>query len=1708
MGPDTGDIIPKGEIPTESEFARLMCDKTFVDYLNVFLSLPVFSQRLLYRFSDQSFELDPPLKRTQYRLDRVKLMRWVRTKRAPFFFKSDLYLEYLFCKQLQKTQLHLVINYGADSIGARDKMMDHCLMTRWLRQMSGMRRFRCFIAKTAGNNLVQFWLDAEKFRRKAADYDADKWTIMYQRMEAKFFKNQNLKLPDFEKMKRVRNQCNAESPLASEGNVGTGIRSTRGMSGFEAFIVVQGFILKTLQNYWLPRYLVHCKQVFTKFNQTTLTIYRPDCYSVKVRSLSEIVNGDADAANDDGKERRGSDVRSHHTIRKAQLKKQSVSNLMSMFSSSKVRRSELTTLLQVEDTGETVSAGLAEDDQIRQSTTEENDELKVKGQDWLSEEFPLPAISEESASYRGSRSVSPAKSVVRDATSAALSPASSPEMPTCGDNEGSRHDLEKKTSRRSQHSSRKSTPRRCSTPLLDVAPEDEGLKSPARTSSSSPLNKPDDSQRTSPEAASTRKATSGRRSRRSSSRKGSSKGEPSARASAHSTYQPPEKEEEEGMENAGSDEEESDDSSTDISREDLSEGKKKSKPRSVKGTAPPIIQNKENETSVDIAVTSAESEEMSSGKNDDSSSTSEKTCTKDDIKHKGNIADLTKFRRNSESSRSSSQNSSSTSVGQSSTSSLSLASLSSRRMSAPVVPAGPRPLAVSKPSARRRSRSQSVEFRLGDLSLFLNKNQDADNSKNEKSKSSSNEKMQSSKLEADLLALQALQQDREKRKKERMKQRRLQKKAKQKQKKDTTANEVAGKDFVGLNNGEETKALVSTLKKLAMRRKGTVCPLSKINRAAFQKLEVLHTFSLHEAEKQHRQGQTKYLKRLVLAQRQLQRTYSELSFDEKLREDDRRLIEVSSLPDARDLVEDGAVHLNDIIPQKTKMLPSITEQKPFSIEIVIPCLKSYNLGEANYRVKNKLLINAMLSDKLAGGPWTKFLARYGYSNELRYMRFFHAAQEYLTADLQFSDSRRCQWRQRLAADIINNFLKSTAELIHQLPANLGDELLVHAQNLSCEALREVWDVFKRQDLDSFLNRTSQRKNSQQRVFPLYTSPTSNQASGHTLTPTPPDAPASPLGPKMERTLSSVLIEARKGGASPSDTDGGGKMPIASEQDGAMSQSAAPYRLLRAVELGLCASGLGCADAVLSDLSDPEDESDDEGSLRRKHMVILRKRKIKTTPKPVINRRRPQDIPRTTQHSRAKRSSHGSDTPQSNERDQETTKQGVCRAIRKGGKTIHRPSRPRNFVEVLHDASHFEFFRRYLQVEVGNELPLSFWQSVEQLRMGNVRDPKVRQAKAAAIVKKYFNKSTNYGTDLMTDADIIQDIPHMEKVTPQMLMSAQTCVAKSMEDKFFEDYRESYADDATEDTINEEPAQVHFGQGRTKYLWNMFITNVCQFRRGLMTPWLLSLFKDFLGREIQREVEKQRATGVVSKRIIGGKIVMVDKLQNDLCFWAEVERFKQLADNAARAAAAGTYTLEDEEYVQKKANAIIDVFLDSFVPPRVQINVPQEIAEDIIDIAQHGIIERGLFHDAAIHTFTVLLYCWKKFTREQFGPPRISQPPKKKPMKKRRASTPRVCGVKIKTIIGASSDDAPRMFYTIETGVQLILPPKPKPDIIEVKDRDRDRYRNIMRSLINSGHEESLLQLFQTQPAALGLGLAQQRRLSRSLGLPLPSQPTF
>ena len=67
-----------------------------------------------------------------------------------------------------------------------------------------------------------------------------------------------------------------------------------------------------------------------------------------------------------------------------------------------------------------------------------------------------------------------------------------------------------------------------------------------------------------------------------------------------------------------------------------------------------------------------------------------------------------------------------------------------------------------------------------------------------------------------------------------------------------------------------------------------------------------------------------------------------------------------------------------------------------------------------------------------------------------------------------------------------------------------------------------------------------------------------------------------------------------------------------------------------------------------------------------------------------------------------------------------------------------------------------------------------------------------------------------------------------------------------------------------------------------------------------------------------------------------QVVYVTKLLNDLSFWAEVERYKDLADIVNATRSSPYHTPEDDIMVHKKAHAIINCYIDSAVHPRVQV----------------------------------------------------------------------------------------------------------------------------------------------------------------------------
>ena len=52
---------------------------------------------------------------------------------------------------------------------------------------------------------------------------------------------------------------------------------------------------------------------------------------------------------------------------------------------------------------------------------------------------------------------------------------------------------------------------------------------------------------------------------------------------------------------------------------------------------------------------------------------------------------------------------------------------------------------------------------------------------------------------------------------------------------------------------------------------------------------------------------------------------------------------------------------------------------------------------------------------------------------------------------------------------------------------------------------------------------------------------------------------------------------------------------------------------------------------------------------------------------------------------------------------------------------------------------------------------------------------------------------------------------------------------------------------------------------------------------------------------------------------------------------------------------------------------------------VQINIPQDLVTYILDNLSQGLITRGLFHEAALNIFSVLILFWKRFCVHRFAP---------------------------------------------------------------------------------------------------------------------------
>ncbi|XP_048577113.1 uncharacterized protein LOC5521613 isoform X2 [Nematostella vectensis] len=390
----------------------------------------------------------------------------------------------------------------------------------------------------------------------------------------------------------------------------------------------------------------------------------------------------------------------------------------------------------------------------------------------------------------------------------------------------------------------------------------------------------------------------------------------------------------------------------------------------------------------------------------------------------------------------------------------------------------------------------------------------------------------------------------------------------------------------------------------------------------------------------------------------------------------------------------------------------------------------------------------------------------------------------------------------------------------------------------------------------------------------------------------------------------------------------------------------------------------------------------------------------------------------------------------------------------------RPNRPKSFHECIHDPQQVTWFKKFL-TEQKADTPLLFWQAVENMK-NNCKDGKAKQARANVIVRKYFaNIDVPAIENLQCKADIIREIPVLDKVTPAMLLSAQACVARTMEEAWFRKYVATFPDeDEGESTEKYATRNTLAGvckmaaHGKTRGLWVMFASNIAKFLKGIHDRECEAEFIEFLRKEKQATVEHNTRRHALNptRRMINNKFINTEKLVNDMYFWREVLKFKEIADNATECAKSGNYSRDDERQVTEKARTMVKVFIDSAFPPRVQINIPNDMAENIVELVQNGIIYRGLFHDAAMSVFTSLIHYWKKFEAEKTNSETIKnadsshdvnspgQPTRKTKEILKKRSLSFICGIPYRRMY-VMQDDETRWCYSIFHGLRLAIPVK-------------------------------------------------------------------
>ncbi|XP_072251170.1 regulator of G-protein signaling 22 [Leuresthes tenuis] len=284
----------------------------------------------------------------------------------------------------------------------------------------------------------------------------------------------------------------------------------------------------------------------------------------------------------------------------------------------------------------------------------------------------------------------------------------------------------------------------------------------------------------------------------------------------------------------------------------------------------------------------------------------------------------------------------------------------------------------------------------------------------------------------------------------------------------------------------------------------------------------------------------------------------------------------------------------------------------------------------------------------------------------------------------------------------------------------------------------------------------------------------------------------------------------------------------------------------------------------------------------------------------------------------------------------------------------------NLESLLHQRHEIGHFMSFLQNQDAS-IHLMCWLDLEQYRRTPQKDRAVRQERSSHIATKYLNRKYFFGSDSPATEKQQDDVLRLtgglerlklECLSNPVVMEIQDVVRNHIEETWLPLFLSTA--EFTERRKNKPKLQAAYRLSQQIFrrrrvrkeawkaegLWMSSSKEILVFRRILLNPSTCQQFLNFVS-------------------LKGGF------LENDVRFWLEVQTYKDLC-----------HSHSDEATIQQKISTIISCFINSSMPPALQIDIPSDQAQRILE-RRHK-LGPYIFREAQMSVFSELLKFWLEF----------------------------------------------------------------------------------------------------------------------------------